>query len=117
MCEGDLAFCGVALALRGTRQHPWGGSSTILGEGEGRKCPGTTPEKAGESLSPRCANPRGSLHTQGLLLEADGASPAYIFFFNNVVLQNPAVTRREEKGIEHFSINTALLFVITCWYF
>lgn len=62
-------------------------------------------------------NRGGLLHRQRLLLRGDAAFPACIFLFHNAVLSNPAVTRGEEKGIERFGINTALLFVITCWYF
>lgn len=52
------------------------------------------------------------------LLKGDAAFPAYIFFFLIMLLfKTPAVTRREEERIEHFSINTALPFIITCWYF
>lgn len=121
----DIFKCGKVTWLSVAWLSPSEGHASIPGEGTAesleKERAGNVQERQQRRLGKASAlavQTQGSLSTRRDCCWKGMEHPQHIFsFFNNVVLQNPAVTRREEKGIEHFSINTALLFVITCWYF
>lgn len=121
----DIFKCGKVTWLSVAWLSPSEGHASIPGEGTAesleKERAGNVQERQQRRLGKASAlavQTQGSLSTRRDCCWKGMEHPQHIFsFFNNVVLQNPAVTRREEKGIEHFSINTALLFIITCWYF